>query len=194
VRDDSVRILLPLCDREPYSTEETVLSVVGRVLSRCPKTTLTVMYNASTIASSVRRHLRDLRKDFDGRVDTRTGVPWEDRPLVYAEHDVTVWTSHYASACLTPLMSVYAGTPVVSFSFPPASELLRRHNSVPVPCEGYYEGVGLPCVSPNYLLLERCLSSVVTKKGYLTALQQTVLQGLARRRNVFNESISRILV
>jgi len=193
LKPNYIWVLLPLFDQEPYKTEGTAIEVAGRLLAARDDIVLTAIYNSSTITSWAKRRLNDFRRFFGQRMRIIRSLPIARRPLVFRDHDLTMWPAHYDSACLTPLMSLTMSTPVISFNFPPASEFLTKENSVPVKCDGHYNRIGVPHVDPDYQLYERCLQNVVMNRDYLLSLQQSVLQGLDRRRTVFNDVLARVI-
>lgn len=193
LRPNYIWVLLPLYDREPLKMECTAIEVAGRLLAAREDVVVTVLYNSSTLVSRAKRRLKDFQRYFGDRMRIYRSVPLESRPMLFRDHDVTMWPAHYDSVGLTPLMSVSMGTPVVSFTFPPVTEVLTKQNSVPVPCEGHYNRIGVPVVEPNYQLYERCLQNAVINRDYLASLNSTVLEGLEQRRAVFNEVMGRVI-
>mgnify|MGYP000863722584 CR=1 FL=1 len=195
IRHNTVWVLVPLYDYEPNKTELTTLDIAGRLLADQADVHVTFMYNSSTLGGAGKRRIRDFQRYFRERVDVRRSVSIRDRPLVYGEHDVTLWAAHYDSLGIVPLTSISMGTPVVAFHFPPVTEYLTCHNSVTVACDGSYAPNGAPeVVKPDYVAFERAVRHVTSNRHYLGRLQRSVLQGAAQRRNVFNEVLPKILV
>lgn len=194
LRHNSVWLLVPLFDHEPNKTELTTLDVAGRLLAAHADVHVTFMYDSSTLGSPAKRRLNTFRRYFPQRVLLRKGVSLRDRPLVFCEHDLTLWAAHYDSLGIVPLTSISMGTPVVAFNFPPVTEYLTRHNSITVACDGNYTANGSPeVVQPDYVAYEQAVQYALGNRQYLGMLQRSVLQGLAQRRNVFNEVLPKVL-
>jgi len=193
LKPNYIWVLLPLYDREPEKTEATAIEVAGRLLAAREDVVVTTLYNSSTLSSPAKRRLSEFRRYFGDRMRLFRSVSLRHRPMIFRDHDVTMWPAHFDSVGVTPAISLAMGTPVVSFAFPPITEMLTKENSVPVSCQGHYNRIGVPYVEPDYQLYERCLQNAVINRGYLTSLQQTVLTGLEQRRQVFNEVMGRVL-
>ena len=194
LRHNAVWVLVPLYDHEPNKTELTTLEIAGRLLNYRADVHVTFMYNSSTLGGPAKQRINTFRRYFQQRVCVRKSVPFRDRPMVFCEHDLTLWAAHYDSLGIVPLTSISMGTPVVSFHFPPATEYLTRHNSATVACDGACAANGSPTVmQPDYEAYERTVQHVTGNRQYLGMLQRSVLQGLAQRRNIFNEVLSKIL-
>jgi glycosyltransferase involved in cell wall biosynthesis len=143
--------------------------------------------------SKAKRRLDQFGRFFGQRMRVIRSLPLDRRPVVFRDHDITMWPAHYDSVGTTPLTSMSMGTPVVSFKFPPASEYMTKENSVPVACGGHYNRIGVPLVDPDYQRFERCLQNAVINRDYLMSLQQSVLHGLEKRRKVFNDVMARVI-
>lgn len=193
LRSNYIWVLLPLFDREPFKMENTAIEVAGRLLDAREDIVLTAVYNSSTMNSRAKKRLNEFKRFFGLRMRVIRSLPLDYRPLVFQGHDVTMWPAHYDSVGITPLTSMYMGTPVVSFKFSPASEYMTKENSVPVACGEHYNRIGAPLVDPDYQCYERCLQNVVINRDYLTSLQQSVLHGLEKRRKVFDNVMARVI-
>lgn len=194
INSNYIWVLLPLFDRAPYKTEATALEVAGRLLAARDDVILTVGYNSSTMASHGKQRLRRFQRYFGSRCRVLRGTPWPKQPYVFAEHDLTLWPAHFDNTCFTPLLSVTAGTPVVSFKVPPAQELLLPETAILVP--GAKENgsrFGVPSIEPDYYRFERTVQSLLLNPEHLKAMQQSVLHGLGQRHKVFNEVLGRII-
>lgn len=186
-------VLLPLHDREPYKTENTIIDVAGRLLAARRDVRLTVLYTASTFSSWAKRRCSSFQDQFGDRMKVIHGLPMEKRPLLFRDHDVTLCAAHYDNAGITPLTSICMGTPVVAFGIPPFTEYLDKHNSVLVPCCSHQARTGFPVADPDYRTYEHRVQNIVIDRSCLAGLNETVLHGLDKRRNVFNEVLRRVV-
>lgn len=193
VKSSNVWVLFPMYDRESFKMEATSMEIAGRLLAARDEVVLTVLYTPSTMSSSAKKRMSQFRKYFGERFRTYKSLSMRQRPLLFRDHDITMWPVHYDSLGLTPLTSMAMGTPVVTFAVSPLTEITNKFNSVSVPCKGYYNRIGVPHVEPDYTLYERCLQNAVINRDYLSSLQQTVLTGLPVRGKVFNEVMGRVI-
>jgi len=191
--DGSVKMLLPLFDQSPHTTESTGLEMAGRMLCQFAHTQLTVAYNTSTLAPFAKRRIRQFAKAFPGRVRLVAGCALRDRPVLLSQHDILFWPTHAESTGHVGLSSLAMGTPVVAFNFPPISEFLDESNAVVVPCRTAPNDLGVPIPVPNYPAFEICCQHLLREQGQLRQLQRSVHSGLAERQTVFHEVLRRCL-
>lgn len=193
VRLASQWVFLPLFDREPYKTEMTILVVMERMLARHPRIVLTVGYNSSTLETFARRQLDQLKDHYGDRVQLAKRVSVDHRALLFRDHDLTIWPTHYEDTGMIGLSSLQMGTPVISFQFPPLTEFLTRFNSIQVPCQLMQDGFGMTIAEPDYELFETRLNHAITDPNALFMIQQTVWKGMTARRQAFTETLSQVL-
>lgn len=188
-----IRVLLPLFDHAPYEVEATALEVAGRALLRFPAMVLTVAYNSSKIAPFAIRRVKEFKKDFGDRVRLMPSVLIGQRPMLFAAHDLTYWPACCANTGMTGLTSVTMGTPVLAFQIPPLAEFLTPLNSIQVPATIYSGELGVPCMEPDYDVMEQHFYAAMGNAGGLKLLQQNVLCGLEQRRKAFGEVLTRLI-
>ena len=192
-RDPSTcHVLLPLYDGNARRTEATAIEVAGRMLLRYEQTQLTVAYNSSSFAPFAKRRIDQFCKYFPGRVHLRPGVPVHERPVLFRQHDLTLWPTHVESCGMVGLTSVMMGTPVIAFAFSPVTEFLNEQNSVLAPTETVCNDMGVPSARPVYAELERVLHQTLESPEVLRNLQGTVLHGLPQRRTAFRDVLQRV--
>jgi hypothetical protein len=179
-------MLLPLYDQEPNKTEMTAIEVAGRALDRNDDTVLTVMYNASTISSPCKRRLYKFRQFFGTRVRLLPSVPAWKRPLVFRQHDLTIWPTQQENIGLVGITSITMGTPVIAFKNSPLEDVLNKENSVLISCKEEIKPSGVPSASADYAAFEGALDDLLRNNSLLHKLQQSVLYGLPARRERFN--------
>ena len=189
------RLLLPIWDGNARRTEMTAIDIIGRALYRHPDVEATIAYNSSTVRSKGVRLMKEMQKWFGDRLTLTKGVHPNDRPLLYQQHDLTIWPSHWESLGLVGLTSVAMGTPVMGFNFRPTNEILTESNGVPVRCpREETNDLGLPRVIPDYELMDELLHQAVRDTDYIRQLQVSVLDGAAERRAIFERQLGRVFI
>lgn len=185
-------VLLPLFDHEPYKTEMTAIEIAARLVNDYPDVVLTIAYNSSTMATYGQRRMRQIQRYFRDRVRLVKRVPLNRRPLLYRDHDLTLWPVHQENTGIVGIDSISMGTPVAAFHMPPLTEFLNQNNAVLAPCQGSYTQLGAPRAEPNYTIFERCVRTLIEDRRRLHELQQTVHEGLPRRRQLFQDVLTRL--
>jgi hypothetical protein len=185
------KLLLPLWDGAARRIEMTMLELLDRMLE-LHDVGLTVTYSSSTLAGHAYERIKTLRRKYGPRVQSLAGTPWRDRPLVYQTHDLTLWPAHAESTCLTPLISLAMGTPLICFAVPPMHEILNQGNSYLVPCGVDYTPAGAAVCHPDYSRFEETLHEGLKNETGLRMLQQCTGDGFAVRRGLFSEILTRV--
>lgn len=193
LRSTGTWVLLPLFDREPWRTEATALEISDRMLKRYPDTHLTVAYNSSHLVPFATRRLKQLQRGFPDRVRVLRRCRPAYRPILFGEHDLTLWPTHAENTGMTGLTSLAMGTPVLAYAFPPVSEFLNPKNSVRIPCRTTTNELGVPLTAPDYEAFEHGLWEVLDSPSDLRRLQETVSYGLLQRRKAFGDVLARCL-
>lgn len=186
-------LLLPLFDRAPHTMEGTALELVGRLLARYDDVYMTIAYNSSTLMPFAKRRLAQFNKAFPGRVVLMAGCTLAERPVLFAQHDLTLWPTHAENTGHLGLTSLAMGTPVVAFHFPPVTEFLCDGNALTAPCRTAPNELGVPIPVPNYSAFEVCSQGLLDTPGLLAQLQKTATVGLPARQKVFHEVLARCL-
>lgn len=187
------KLLLPLWDGNPRRTEMTALAVAARALARNPDATLTLGYNSSSMCSKGKRQIRAMSKQFGNRFTAKKSVSARDRYILYQQHDLTLWPTHYESTCATGLNSIEMGTPIIGFSFRPTDEILTVNNSIPIVCQESVNDLGAPMAIPDYELFDEFLHCLLKDMEFLRQLQHTTPEGSISRRSLFTQGFARIL-
>jgi len=183
-------LLMPLYDQEPDKTEMTAIEVAGRTLHNYDHTVLTVMYNSSTLGSPSKRRLNRFKQLFTNRVRLLPSVPVCRRPLVFQQHDLTLWPTQRENTGMVGLTSITMGTPIIAFSSSPLNEIITERNGIPIPAREVVKPSGVPRTDGDFDAFERSLSVALSRDDYLSELQQSVLDGLPARREQFNRTIA----
>jgi glycosyltransferase involved in cell wall biosynthesis len=141
------------------------------------------------------RLLRELRRTYGERITLFRGIRPDQHAALYRQHDLTLWPTHFETLCLVGLMSLAAGTPVMTFNSAPVAELLNSDNAIIVEPEAVVvEKYMLPYVIPDYAMMDEMLYLIAKDTDYLHTLQRTVLHGLDERRNLFQQKMSQIFL
>jgi len=187
---DSPRLLLPLWDGNVRRTEVTVLDILSRTLAGHSTATATIAYSTSTMRPVGSRKIKEMQQRFGSRVNVQKGTPPWMRPVLFQQHDLTIWPSHFDSSGLVGLTSLTAGTPVLGFDCPSMNEVLREDYSMMCPCNMIqYNDLGVPIADPDYYQFDDMLYNIVADKEYLQTLQQNTLSEQLARKTCFAEQL-----
>jgi hypothetical protein len=184
------RLLIPAFDG---AVAELPLAQFEDLLTSRPDVDLTFAFTPSQARSMLRRWLQSLQRRFGDRVSLRCAVPWQQRQLLYAQHDLTIWLANKASTGFVGLTSLSMGTPVLAYSVSPLYEFLNTQNSVLVPCTVEHTAQGLPYVEPNHQQFYSYLTAVLSQRKYLNRLQSRASCNLPSRQSMFLGVWQRVL-
>ncbi len=187
-------LLLPLFDGVARRFEMTVLEVVARLLETFDDIRFAAAYTSSTLAPHAYSKLRQLSLRYRGRVDLLPRVDFNERPLLFQRHDLTLWPTVAESTGYWGLMSMCQGTPVACFQYTPVSEFVNENNSISLPCRQGFTDMGVPVADPDYSKWEDHLHAALKTPELLRMLQQSVHCGLDQRRATFQETLQRAIV
>lgn len=190
---ERIKLLLPLFDHYPRVIDAACPKLLQRLMEYIDCVDLTVPFTPAQLSAAGLRQLKAFSRSFPGRVTLLKSVPLQRRPLLYAQHDLTIWPTLAENIGLVGLTSIAMGTPVLAFNYPPLSEFLSVKNSVLVPCSGQPESLGRPRIAPDFAAFEQAASQLLHDRQYLGKLQQTVHHNLENRRNIFNDVWMRAL-
>lgn len=191
-RNGPRRLLLPLFDGIARRVEMTTLDVLDRVLATYSDTTITVACSSSTLGYHAYHRLRQLACKYRSRVYVQRGVLPCRRPVLFQEHDLTVWPTHAENSGHWGLMSLSQGTPLACFQFSPLGEFVHEENAILHRCCEDRGVLGVPVCQPDYAGFDAALQASLKNPDYLRTLQQTVHVGLDQRRAAFRDTLARV--
>lgn len=189
---ETLRLLLPTefcypeCCRETLFMLDAVLGVMD--------VSVTITYLPSRWLPHARRQLKRLADRYDGRVALRPSVPFDaSLPLLYQNHDITVWPTTVCNFSAAAVLSMSMGTPVVAFAAEDASAVIGTRGGLLVPCEGELSSLGCHTITPNFENMVSHLCGLVADRAFLGKLCGTTAGTVADIRNVFADGWNAIV-
>lgn len=177
------RVLLPtdlLCPQ--FSPE--IGAMLDQVLMTCPDTTITVSYVPSRWQGDELSQLRGLSRG--GRLTLLPSIREHDRPLLFQQHDLTLWPCLQDNMAYGAMYSLAVGTPVLAFASPVAENMITNTDSVVVPCKLRENALGIPTVVPDYATYLQFLLGVLIDPLMIPAMRPTEPDYLLDRRACFD--------
>jgi hypothetical protein len=184
-------VFVPLFDDTPFRMARTFTHMLRQLL-RETSASLTVAYNSATVDASLLRQLDHWRARFKDRVRLCRRVPLNERPLLFAAHDLTLWPTHFENLGVLGLTSLNMGTPVVAFGIKPHTEFLNSNNALIIPCDHECSALRAPRALPDYDKMTAGVSELLSRPLTLGRLQQQSLRGLQNRRYTFEKRLQEI--
>lgn len=190
--ENTLRLLLPTELCQPECCRET-LFMLDAVLEHMD-VTLTVTYLPSRWLPRARRLLRKLSDRYNGRVALKPSVPFDSSlPLLYQNHDITIWPSAVCNFSAAAVMSMSMGTPVVAFAGEESSAVIGARGGLLVPCEGELNCLGGQVIRPNFENMVSHLCGLIADRAFLSKLCGTTAGVVADIRNVFADGWNAIV-
>lgn len=118
-------------------------------------------------------------------IDDPTG--WFETPLIYGEHDITVYPGQIESFGSVVLESLTMGTPVVCYDFPPMNEIVSNSiNGFLLECGSSSTDLGVSYALHSDSSIRKTLSFVFNNKSILNKMRASTSVGLEARRKQFS--------
>jgi len=175
----------PMYDSQPQRLDQAVFSLMHKVLEETDNTNVMVACGRKWSLSS-RRIVKELRKQFGGRIVLVLRPNILQRLTLFARADLTVWAPRFESFGLIGLSSLCMGTPVISWDVQPQSEFLKGwKNSVMVPAVTEENWLGVPEVKSGYTAFGDLLISTLRDKSLIAKMKNHTDHGLSNRRRQF---------
>ncbi len=132
-----------------------------------------------------------IRKLEAGRLKTKRITLYKqpsrrEQPLLYANHDLTIWPAIGENTGHVGLVSLAMGTPVVAFSNSLICEFLNDKNAVLVPALLSQTPLGATSPIPEYEAFAEALEYVLARRERVLALQPHVSFNMTHRRSAFH--------
>lgn len=188
-----LRVFVPMLDRSPCHMEMTAITSLERLLQQFSELTITIAYMTSQLTSRVVRSISQLVARYKPRVRLVRGPSVAMRPMLFHNHDVTLWLSHAEDIGVVGLQSLSVGTPLIGFQISPITEFLQDgYNGRIVLCDCGLSELGAPIADPQYIEVERAVASLCAHPKLLTNMEQRALQGMHERRVQFGVTLCRL--
>lgn len=181
---DTVRLLLPTEFCYPDCRRET-LYMLDAVLGTMD-VSVTITYLPSRLMPRARRALKRLAEQHGDRVQLRPSVPFDaSLPMLYQNHDITVWPTTVCHFSAAAVMSMSMGTPVVAFAAEDVSSIVGTRGGLLVPCEGQPGAFGCHTIIPNFENMVSHLCGLVADRAFLGKLCGSAAGLVADIRSTF---------
>lgn len=113
---------------------------------------------------------------------------WNSQRLILSKADLHVLPVTNTNHGLSAIMSLFMGTPVVTFDLPPANEYLNKANSALVPCQIQYLSDGIAQIVPDLLRLDIAVQKLATQPELLGSLKKHTADDTSDRKQLFKNA------
>ena len=190
----NVRILLPWFDRNARCANSDFLSALAYLLERMPDAQLTVAITSSRFAPAIAKFFQSLGRKTGGRVKLLRNVPLQKRPLLYADHDLTLYPGECDNYGVCGLTSINCGTPVLSFALSPQADFVYQDaNGVLVKTKTDYDENGVPHAASDYSDLMETLQTLIAEPWHIDNLNKRITYNIVTRRKLFEQGWQTVL-
>ena len=182
-----IKLFLPWFDRNARCTQSPFLAQLERLLLGMPQAELAVSISSSKFAPGIAKFFKRLNRTTAGRVTLIRGTTIRDRPILFAQNDLTIFPGECDNFGFASLTSLTLGTPVVSFAAPPQTDFIYNDlNGVLVKTELDYDENGVPHAKPDYLQFANVLQALIAEPEMIDRLNAKTSHNLLTRRRSFN--------
>ena len=192
----NIKILLPWFDRNARCAQSEFLSYLELIVTRMPEIHLSVGISSSKFAPAIAKFFQRLGTQ-TGRVKLYRNVKINDRPAMYAAHDLTIFPAECDNFGYCNLTSIACGTPVVTFGVSPQTDFVYPDtNGVVVKTKIDYDEHGVPHANPDYEKYITVLQTLVAEPWHIDNMSKKVNYNLNSRRKSFElgwQSILRLV-
>lgn len=183
------RVLIP-SDLFAAPTPELTALIIS-ALEFSPDVEMTLSYVPSRWKACDLCDLRGLARTGRLRLVPSTSEP--DRPLLFQQHDLTLWPVPIDNFGYGALYSRTLGTPVLAFETPAAVEALDGSQSVRVAAEVVENGLGVPSIVPDYPTYLNHLLGILLDPLMLPAMLDESAEDLLHRKRQFTKVMTQVL-
>jgi hypothetical protein len=189
-----VRLFLPWFDRNARCASSSLLNVFGFLLEHMHEAHLTVAVNSSRFGPAIAKFFTRLGARTGGRVNLVRGVPLVKRAALFANADLTVWPAECDNYGYCGLVSLAAGTPVLSLALAPQLDYLHQDvNAALVKTKVDYDDNGVPHARPDYDRFFAALQEMIAEPRHINQMQKKVSYNLATRKEAFERGWRQVL-
>ncbi len=181
----------PMYDSQPQRLDQAVFAMMRKVLADTDANVLVACGRRWSLSS--KRIIKQLRKDFNGRVVLILRPNILHRLILFARADLTVWAPRFESFGLIGLNSLCMGAPVISWDMCPQNEfLVGWKNAILVPAKTVENWLGVPEVKTGYREFGEMLVSTLQDKTLIAKMKNHTSFGLDSRRKQFEAGWSEL--
>lgn len=193
VNERKIKVLIPWFDRNARCAGGAFLDNLRFLVAHMPEIYLTVAITPSKFSPAIAKFFSNLRKACKDRVTILRSVPVKQRHQLFNEHDLTVYPSECDNYGLCSLLSLTAGTPVLSTAISPQLDFLYPDsNSVLVSTKLDYDENGVVHALPDYEKFVYVLQELVAEPRLIQKLNNKTNYNLNSRRKAFEMSWTNI--
>lgn len=184
--EKAIKIFLPWFDKNARCTHSDFLAGLSWLLERAPEAHLTVAISSSRFSPAIAKFFKLLGARTSNRVRLIRNVALDQRPALYAAHDITLLPAECDNYGLCALTSVTCGTPVFTFAVPPQTDFIKSDaNGFLVRTQIDYDENGVPHAGSNYDKLLDAVQAVVAEPWHIDALNKKTTHNLDVRRKSY---------
>lgn len=186
VNPKNIKLFLPWFDRNARCTQSLFLDYLTHIMTRMPDAYLTVGISSSKFSPSIAKFFRNLQAKTEDRVEVRRNIPINQRPALFAMHDLTIFPAECDNYGYCNLSSIYCGTPVLTFAVSPQTDFVYPDaNGVLVKTKIDFDENGVPHAFPNYENYAAALQEIIATPKHLENLNRKITYNLNSRRKSF---------
>lgn len=186
INERDISLFLPWFDRNARCSSSQLLSFLGFVMEHMHEARLTVGITSSRFGPAIAKFFTRLGERTEGRVKLVRGLNYARRAPRFGQHDLTIWPGECDNYGLCSLMSLTAGTPVLSLLLSPHEDfLIPDVNSALVKTRIDHDDNGVPHAVPNYEQFSAVLQDLIAEPRQIENLQKKANYNLNARRTAF---------
>lgn len=194
VDERNIKLFLPWFDRNARCSGGPFISILRFLLEHMPEARLTVAITPSQFSPSIAKFFLNMQRTCKGRVSLRRSVPFNKRPQLYADHDLTVIPAECDNYGLCALTSLTMGTPVLSTAISPQIDFLFPDNNAElINTKLDYDENGVVHALPDYERFGYALQEMIAEPRHIQKLSGKTNYNLNSRRKAFEMNWTNIL-
>lgn len=194
INERKIKLFLPWFDRNARCASGQFISVLKFIVERMQEAELTVAITPSRFSPSIAKCFSNMKKSCKGRVNILRSVPFNKRPQLYAEHDLTVFPAECDNYGYCALTSLTMGTPVLSTAISPQIDFLfPDNNGELVSTKLDYDENGVVHALPDYEKFGYALQEMIAEPRHIQKLNGKTNYNLNSRRKAFEMNWTNIL-
>ena len=194
INERKIRLLLPWFDRNARCAGGLFLDNLRFLIERMPEAYLTVAFTPSRFAPSIAQFFKNMQRRNPERITLIRGVAISDRHKLFSEHDLTIFPAECDNYGMCGLLSLTAGTPVISTAISPQIDFLYPDsNCALVSTKIDYDENGVVHALPDYGKFARALQEMIAEPRLIQKLNQKTNYDLNTRRKAFEMSWTNVL-
>jgi hypothetical protein len=182
-----LHVLFALFDNLPSCVDASIFNELLRLLELLPQLHVTVGFSPKNLTRNVLARLRTTKARYGERLQLAKNVHYNDRPLLYAKHDLTVWPTIGENIGIVGLESLCMGTPVFAWNVPPLTDFLHPKAATLVPCTQVSMTGGAILAAASIYSFSVELQQLLLNPDKILAMQQHTMDELPERQVAFKD-------